>query len=206
MTQVNPSFDRRNARFCSVCDKQTISKVHVDKVDFIGLSAINTSGFCSTCETDVTFYWKRTDTPRRLASQLKIDPDKDIGHVNSYEFFKEERDVLSEKNDCSVIALAVAIDVSYDEAHELCKRMGRKHARRFWFQRMTHMLPEKIRLRFKFITRSECNLNVQRFIEKYPTGTYYVLTNTHAFVIKDSTVYDWCKKPLRRIKCAFEII
>jgi hypothetical protein len=110
-----------------------------------------------------------------------------------------------ERNDCTVRALAISTNRPYSEAYSILQSFGRKpnkgtNIRKFfknnrivlgfWFKKL------------KF--RKQITLN--KFIKKYPVGTYYVRISRHVFVIKDSITIDMVKpKTYCRITDAWEV-
>jgi hypothetical protein len=111
----------------------------------------------------------------------------------------------NEKNDCTVRALAIATGVPYIKAYMLLSSAGRKHNRGFVIEKFLkkhcsylghcfHKLPFR-----KPIT-------IQKFIQKYPKGIFYIKIRGHVFVIKDSTIYDMIEpRPMQRVTAAWEV-
>jgi len=111
-----------------------------------------------------------------------------------------------ERNDCSVRALAIATDTSYWDAYKILANFGRKPNTGVlilnFFKKHKNILNHKfIKLRF----RKQITLN--KFVKKYPFGTYYVHISKHVFVIKDGVAIDSVKpKKFCRIIHAWEVI
>jgi len=115
-----------------------------------------------------------------------------------------------ETNDCVVYATASAFDISYDEAHQVAKRVfsreERKGVRTIEIMKGVKDLteskesingktikeflanPKKVyRLHGKDIERKN---RVSTFIKEHTQGTYLILTSGHALTIKDGAMID----------------
>jgi len=111
----------------------------------------------------------------------------------------------SEKNDCTVRALAISTGSTYNKAYMLLCSAGRKRNRGFVIEKFLkkncsylghcfHKLPFR-----KPIT-------IQKFIQKYPKGVFYTKIRGHVFVIKDGAVYDMVEpRPMQRVTAAWEV-
>jgi len=118
----------------------------------------------------------------------------------------------SEKNDCVVRAIANAFNISYDVAHEFTakefKRKFRKGTKAVYstfkslgevsfdlFQDTLFPITKEYKLKCvkkpvnKEYTHKKVNYTVKTFCAKFK-GTYIVLVNKHALVIKDGVVID----------------
>jgi len=111
-----------------------------------------------------------------------------------------------ERNDCTVRALAISTGKSYWDAYTILQNFGRKpnkgtNIRKFFKN-------NKIVLGFwfkKLKFRKQVTLN--KFIKKYPMGTYYVRISRHVFVVKDGVAIDMVKpKTYCRITDAWEVL
>jgi hypothetical protein len=95
----------------------------------------------------------------------------------------------SEKNDCTVRAMAIATETTYLKAYAKLAAAGRKHNRGFHVYKLlktntihfNHCF-EKLKFR-KAIT-------LNKFLIRYPQGTYYVQKSGHVFVVRDGMVLD----------------
>jgi hypothetical protein len=124
-----------------------------------------------------------------------------------------------ETNDCSVIALANAFDISYDESHEICKtelyRKNRKGVLTYHLidfldkcqvngKKATEIKYEPVQIQRtirqmrnywyteeKITYTDTINLYTKRgtFIKQYDKGTYIINIKGHVFVVKDSVVF-----------------
>ena len=113
-----------------------------------------------------------------------------------------------ENKDCAVKAVAAAFDVSYDLAHEFAqlqwsRKRGRGTNTNSIVQTMAKISNPKYEL-FGKVTKQanvineyptkngvvKCKSKLSTFANKNNKGTYYVLVNKHATVVKDGIVLD----------------
>ena len=118
-----------------------------------------------------------------------------------------------EKNDCSVRAVANAFNVTYDVAHAFCSNeLGRKAKRglkgmystlnalgsvtfdlfsnTLFPETKTYKLAGKLKPRNPDYTHKPVQFTVKTFCAKFNEGTYIVLVNKHALVVKNGIVVD----------------
>lgn len=127
----------------------------------------------------------------------------------------------NEKNDCVVIAYAIAFNISYAEAHKfVAKRFNRKPGEGTsgtllaFFNAdatKTKMLNKKI-IKCKTVnskyTHKAVKYTVGTFHKDYKEGSYFILVRNHALAIVDGVIYDnsgFEKKMRRPIRGAFKI-
>jgi hypothetical protein len=106
----------------------------------------------------------------------------------------------NEKRDCTVRALAVAGQMSYDTAHGLLKEFGRKDGHGFHSKKG---LP-------KITGGRSCKRSgtVGKFCKENPVGRFYCGIRGHAFAVIDGVVHDWndnLVKPKSRITSAWRV-
>lgn len=132
-----------------------------------------------------------------------------------------------DRQDCTVQALANVTALTYDEAHELLERHGRKRKRGFNIGRLLRLHPILNFFRFQPVglektfkhfrksdgwgervraTRSK-TMTVNQFVRTHPRGRFYLTTNTHAFALIDGGVVDNLRNPkfLCQLEEAFEV-
>ena len=106
-----------------------------------------------------------------------------------------------EKNDCVVKALAIASGKSYEEAHEILKKHGRKNRR--GTQRYTSL--KAIRevnpsADFERIKKPNGSQYTFRTIsEAFPKGNYILYVRGHAAAMVDGVIEDWAAGTCKRI-------
>ncbi len=123
-----------------------------------------------------------------------------------------------ETNDCTVKALAVSLDIPYDQAYLYAMRsFNRKRntgpslnvlKRAFSSDKSFIELQGKaIKTTYKQVDGSmlDREMTIGTFVKNYPSGTYYLVVSCHALVVKDGIVYDHSDKPKRRIKMAWKV-
>ena len=119
----------------------------------------------------------------------------------------------SEKNDCLVRAFANAFNITYDVAHEFTAKEFKRKARKgtkavfstfsalgkvsfelfkdsLFPVKKEYKLSCVSRLINKEYTHKKVKYTVKTFCAKYSKGTYIVLVNKHALVIKNGIVVD----------------
>ena len=133
--------------------------------------------------------------------------------TNGYNVTKGSTLAAGEKNDCAVRAFANAFNITYDVAHEftakefkrkarkgtkgvfaICKALGKVSFELF----QDSLFPVTKEYNLKCVnkpvnreyTHKRVNYTVKTFCAKYSKGTYIVLVNKHALVIKDGIVVD----------------
>ena len=132
---------------------------------------------------------------------------------NGYNVTKGSTLAAGEKNDCAVRAMANAFNISYDVAHEFTakefKRKARKGTKAVFstFKALGEvsfelfkdsLFPITKEYKLKCVnkpvnasyTHKRVNYTVKTFCANYGVGTYIVLVNKHALVIKDGVVVD----------------
>ena len=108
-----------------------------------------------------------------------------------------------EKNDCTVRALAIATNTSYMKAYMILCNAGRKHNRGFVIEKFLKKSCSYLGHCFRKLPFRKA-ITVNKFVQKYPVGVYYVKISGHVFVIKDGTVHDMVEpRPMQRIKKAW---
>ena len=110
-----------------------------------------------------------------------------------------------EQNDCTVRALAISTESPYHDAYMILSNFGRKPNRgtsiRKFFKNNRIVL-NKVFTKLKF--RKQITLN--KFVKKYPIGTFYVRKTRHVFVVKDGVAIDMTKpKTFCRLTDAWEV-
>ena len=112
---------------------------------------------------------------------------------------------LKEKNDCTVRALAIATNSTYVKAYMVCCQAGRKHNRGFYIEKLLKKQCDHLGHRF-FKLPFRKPITVQKFMQKYSEGVYYVKIRGHVFVIKQGIVHDMVEpRPMQRITDAWEV-
>jgi len=93
----------------------------------------------------------------------------------------------SERADCTVIALAMALNVPYEFAHQVLKTHGRKDKRGFYIEKAIQSVCKELGFTAKQIKRSG---SVRKFIKNNPAGNFLCTKRGHAFAIIDSVPFN----------------
>lgn len=111
----------------------------------------------------------------------------------------------NERNDCTVRTLAITTKAPYLRAFAILCNAGRKRNRGFHIQKYFKTNKRVLNHFFKKLSfRNPITIN--KFVQRYPSGTYYALIRGHVFAIIDGTVYDIITpKPGQRIKMAWRV-
>ena len=110
-----------------------------------------------------------------------------------------------ERNDCTVRTLAITTKTPYLRAFAILSNAGRKRNRGFYIQKFLKTNKRVCGHFFKKLSFRN-PITVNKFVQRYPTGTYYVLIRGHVFAIMNGTVYDTIEpKPGQRIKMAWRV-
>ena len=98
-----------------------------------------------------------------------------------------------QQNDCTVRALALAVDISYDEAYDILKEAGRKCGAGFHFKDWV-TTAQVNNCKFEWIsfpaTKGERRMNPQKFCNTFPSGKYIARVAKHVFCVIDGVVHD----------------
>jgi hypothetical protein len=123
--------------------------------------------------------------------------------VDSFDKFKKERKAYNEKNDCFVVAFAIAFNTTYEKAHRHASlQMHRKHRRgtftMLYFKKSLKKTPVEL-------LEIPPKNTLSSFVKTHNTGRYIILVSGHALAMVDGTVYDYKYRPQCMVKYAFKI-
>ena len=141
--------------------------------------------------------------------------------------YKESKISSKETNDCTVKAIASALNESYDSAHKFCKSVLKRQDRKGLSLKELMKLSDKTykigdtvvdftklgvkRIKNEYKLKGEVVLRdktVKSFIKSNPRGTFIVLVSGHAFSVVDGVLIDNVGeefRPTRKVKSAFKI-
>ena len=142
-----------------------------------------------------------------------------LSKSGAWRAMRERGDSLADKNDCVVIALALAAKITYDEAREICAHYGRKEGK--GVNRIEWQAFFKVELRERgikmrrvdpktFIARypkPHCNAlksvtthHPDRFHDAWKDGQRYLfISKGHVCYVEDGLVHDWSRG--RALRC-----
>lgn len=127
---------------------------------------------------------------------------------------------IGEKDDCVVVALALAARIPYEEAHALCKNAGREDGKAMNDQKWIKLFKTMMKLKGvplqDFISqypKPHCDVlkgvtthHPNRFNKIWKNGKRYLfLTKDHLAYVEDGAVMDWSRKNAMRVKKVFEV-
>jgi hypothetical protein len=108
----------------------------------------------------------------------------------------EDRQSFNENNDCLVFSLALALDIPYKDAHDICKDSGRKNGEGWYIRKVVHTAASygynMTSILYVDLVRKYNKLKFSAgwFAKTNPVGTFYVAKSGHCFVIKDGVIYN----------------
>jgi len=119
---------------------------------------------------------------------------------------------FGEKNDCSVKAVAIVMNASYEEAHTALKNAGRRSGK----GASVPMIMEAIRSLGGYVTgwkdiknhggTSQRRCPVSRIAGRLPRkGRYLALTRNHIAAVKDGEVLDWTEGRRHQVIFTWEV-
>lgn len=111
-----------------------------------------------------------------------------------------------EHNACSVIATAMLLELSFDEAHKKLYRLGRVARRGFnmgslYNSELRHRLSDKHWIK----QPNGSQYTVRTIPDALPVGKYFVHTDGHVLALIHGTVYDWTANRKHRVKYILEL-
>ena len=120
-----------------------------------------------------------------------------------------ERQTLNETNDCSVVAVSVALGLSYSESRELLCSHGRRHRGGATSEQIIKAVRStgatcELVLHFlePWLVKCKTPISIEKNI---PDGNYLVFTSKHVFAVNDGTVMDWTRGRKHRVKLVYRI-
>jgi len=130
--------------------------------------------------------------------------------VKQYHRLKKSpyREVMGERNDCSVMAVALICKVTYEQAHNFMKEAGRDHGEAATVQAILDVIKGE---GFTVLKIQEPRQpNGYRYTPKtvprhFKNGRYLCTTRDHAFALIDGKVEDWAHNRRYYIKTMYRI-
>ena len=132
-----------------------------------------------------------------------------------------------ERNDCSVRAIATAVDIGYDTAHKFLKERFDRSDKKGCLnmvKKCIGMQEEELELdgkkfRFKYVQRQYIrnryklygeyiyrNKTVKSFMKDFPAGTFLVFVAKHVFTVKDGTLVDNAGEEFRPTRKVIDVV
>lgn len=123
--------------------------------------------------------------------------------INTFALYEEDRERMSETNDCTVVSLAYALGITYPEAHEAMRRAGREHRRAAWMHPAVEGLEPGVATPVKL--PYEYSITLAEFVSAHPRGRFLLGVTEHALVVVDGRICDHSDKVRRRVSYAWRI-
>ncbi len=99
-----------------------------------------------------------------------------------------------EYNDCSVLALASCLRITYSGAHNLLQKQGRMTGKGVDYLTWSQFLRD---IGFTLV-EDVINWRLEDVVKKYPKGRYIAYVTGHVFTIADGVVLDYNSKVDKR--------
>ena len=151
---------------------------------------------------------------RSLDKVFYIEEHTDINHIQiidaEHVACKSASKRPKQTNDCTVLALAIALECSYDTAYDYLKTLGRKCTQ--GFELHEHLNKSKTLFnnsieKIPFPAQKGIpRMTAVSMSEEYPKGTYILRQAKHICTMRDGVLYDTWKSQDRCIYKAWEII
>lgn len=113
-------------------------------------------------------------------------------------------------NSCGVVALALLLDKSYEEAYALLKSEGRMHGRGTNLSQFLNAITGSggtfTRLDLNYVRQHAKTLRSLERTAEFSKGRYFIVTHRHGVAMIDGKIVDWTKDTLRRIITMYEIV
>jgi hypothetical protein len=118
-----------------------------------------------------------------------------------------------ERNDCSVKALALACDISYEDAYDEMLKVGRKKNKGA-YTRQTLKALDNVGIKYREITPNGRRIRqpnglkytVRTIGRDFYAGTYIMTINGHILTMINGVVEDWTQGKLNRVQRLIKII
>lgn len=112
---------------------------------------------------------------------------------------------MKEDNDCTVKALAIALDVPYKLAHRhLQLHCGRRQGKGVVSRKVIPQSLKNTPYKVGPYT-NENRVSLSRFCKNHPKGRFYVAISGHAVAVVDGVVYDHTDSSRRMVKWAIRV-
>jgi hypothetical protein len=111
--------------------------------------------------------------------------------MDTYNNTASLREGVSERRDCTVIALAAVTGLPYSRCHAAMKAVGRKDRKGVPFRRVAQQVAREVGYSFVQVCRSG---TLGKFVQNHPHGAFYVTIRGHALAVRDGVIHD-CVRP-----------
>ena len=136
--------------------------------------------------------------------------------TNRYKELKAYAEAMGDKNYCSVVAVAVILDLDYKKAYRLCAKYGRKHGKGMCTYDILALVRDnganaqsvdraKVlatvdRPNYRVKTLTTNNFKMSKYYNK---GRYLVFVNGHVAAVRNGVTHDWSANKAKKIQLLF---
>ena len=92
-----------------------------------------------------------------------------------------------ERRDCTVRALSLVANISYEKVHNAWENAGRKNRKGIVARKVLQKVCKSLNLEAKQVKRSG---TLKKLIVQYPEGKLFCLKRGHAFALIDGVIHD----------------
>ena len=120
----------------------------------------------------------------------------------------------NDSNYCTVLAVAIAMDLPFKKVQKGFFELGRKRHRGFYFFRNFKDVAEKFNIKYEIIAEHQFEVKERYFTsltannctEYLDLETYILGCRGHVFAVKNGKVEDWTKGRKHQVKQVYRII
>lgn len=115
--------------------------------------------------------------------------------LSKYQEIARQSKIYGETQDCSVMAIALTYDISYQESHRALAKCGRIAGHGFYTRHALSYLTEQYGIAHTYIDLPK-QLNGSRYTNKtianfLPVGNYLIFVKGHVLPMINGKIYDW---------------
>lgn len=115
---------------------------------------------------------------------------------------------MNESNDCTVIALAIATESSYQDAHKVLSILGRKPRHGMNSRTIKTMMQIGAKMLGRVVDNTPTyptSTTMATVGERYPHGRWLVICRGHIAALVDGQVQDWTAGRKHRVKMMLRV-
>lgn len=117
-----------------------------------------------------------------------------------YNELREESNRYGETNDCSVVATAMVLDLSYNDAHALLYKLGRRARAGFNTMRLEVHLGSRCSKRVYPTQPNGSNYTIKTVPSLLPLGKHLIFTAGHVLACINGSILDWTEDRKHRVR------
>ncbi len=132
-------------------------------------------------------------------------PRKEIPPTDLYRKLNTKSNEIGEENDCTVIALAIALNIQYEDAHAALELAGRKTmSGASWYTLFKAI--DILDYKLDEVRKPEEIKTIKKAEEYFKEKGHYILdTSKHVAAMIDGVVHDWSRGRALRVKRIFKV-